>query len=330
VVINGNNRTLRLQSPGKGSIIRVESGVTLTLRDITLQGNSGNNTPLVTVTGGTLILDSVVIKDNANTSGVTTYGGGASVNGGGTLRMKGRTTVTGNTADNGGGVAVQMGNLFIGEDTTISLNHAHSFGGGIYVGDLNTREVFISSSSIRENIADTAGGGIYATDTVTMNQSSVTGNRAQTGDGGGVYFSASSAKSFTMTQGSIVNNAAGQNGGGVYAGGYGGVIFDMQDVGFASNTAQSDGAGVYLGNSAILAMRDRAKVAQSQKVWRGDSNTRINIIGTLTGSSSDPVANIDGPISSGAQVLTGNTSGNYQKFWYNGQPDKFDSAGKFK
>jgi hypothetical protein len=335
VVINGNNRTLRLQSGSTGSIITVGNGVTLTLRDVTLQGHDTNTAALVTVlSGGTLNLEYVVIKDNTNTA--TSDGGGALVQGGGSLTMKGGT-VTGNKANKGGGVAVQgNGQLNINNNTTISLNVARTSGGGIYAAGPNGNTVIISNTSIRENIAESYyGGGIYAFGTsVTMANSSVTENRSPGSSGGGVYFLAdsSSDRTFTMTGGRILNNTANNMGGGVDVMGSASfkAIFSMGSGEIASNTAHTGrGVGVYLGPNATFTIGPTAKLAQNQTVCIGENSSRINITGTLLYNPAANTESLNSSITNGDQVLLGSISGNYQKFLYKGQTGKFDSTGKF-
>jgi hypothetical protein len=330
VVSNGNGRTLRLQSGSAGSIISVGSGVTLTLREITLEGHGTNTEALVTVlSGGTLILESgAVIRDLINTS---FDGAGGVLVDGGTLTMNGGT-ITGNTGDDGGGVQVEGADgQFTLSGGTISSNQARSSGGGIYLNSAKT--VSISNASIRNNTADFNGGGIYAYDTpVTMGNSSVTDNSSN--QGGGVYFQVqASSKTFTMTGGSISRNDAGDIGGGVYVSSIntGNTImasFNMEDGEIRTNTAQPYfGAGVYLSKCATLGMKGRARVDQNNRVCIGNENSRINITGTLV---YDPAANIEGTISSGDQVLTGNTSSNYEKFRFDGYTNKFTTDGKLK
>jgi hypothetical protein len=337
VVINGTNRTLRLQSGSTGSIISVGNGVTLTLRDITLQGHGTNTAALVKVAaGGTLILEYVAIMNNTNTSTSLPekLGGGVLVEDGGSLTMK-SGTVTGNKAFSGGGVAV-TGNatLSIKENATISLNQASSTGGGIYVSGPNANQVFIGESSIQENTAVSAGGGMYVYGTsVYMAESSVTGNESTGSNGGGVNFEAGTDanRSFSMIGGSILNNTANNLGGGVHIKGSASTTATLSMIGgeIGSNTAApSKGAGVMISVNATFKMGETTKVAQNQMIYIWNTTSKIDIA-TSSSLYYDPAANIEGKVSVGDQVLIGNVSGgnNYKKFLLRGQAGRFDSNG---
>jgi hypothetical protein len=107
VTIDGGGRTITLTGTAiNHPLITVDDGVTLTLRNITLQGMSGNKASLIGVYGGGhLILETgAVITGNTNTVG---NGGGVYVSGG-KFTMNGGT-ISGNkaTGGNGGGVFVR-------------------------------------------------------------------------------------------------------------------------------------------------------------------------------------------------------------------------------
>ena len=101
-----------------GTLFIIPDGVTLTLdENITLQGRSGNNNPLVRVdSGGTLVMNAGArITGNANTSTVVAnLGGGVLVNSGGTFAMRGGE-ISGNSVGDwnaGGGVHVADNGTF--------------------------------------------------------------------------------------------------------------------------------------------------------------------------------------------------------------------------
>ncbi|MDR0411572.1 MAG: InlB B-repeat-containing protein, partial [Treponema sp.] len=122
-------RTVSLSS--SGSLFTMGNGATLTIgNNVTLQGRSSNNAPLVRVNnGGTLTMGSgSKIRGNTISSG---YGGGVYVNSSGTFTMSGGT-ISGNSASNGGGVYVYSSGTFTMSGGTISGNTG-SRGGGVYV-----------------------------------------------------------------------------------------------------------------------------------------------------------------------------------------------------
>jgi hypothetical protein len=351
VVINGNGRVLQLGSVG--SIMTVESGVTLTLRNITLVGRASNNAPLVKVnTGGTLKLESgAVIRDNVS----SVSGGGVLVSGGGTLQMTFGAVIRENTSlTSGGGVSVgttTSGTLIMDGGTitantanidgggvelnnssastsitggTISDNQAGRNGGGIWAEAVNP--LTISNVVIRNNAATGSvstspkgyGGGIYVRNmTVTMTDCFVTGNTAQ-GSGGGMRVDLST---FTMENGTIMNNT------GQYAGGISvlGTFFIMKDGVISSNTATSDSNnnGVYLnkasdGTDSTFRMLESARVDSSNNIFIVVGSAIEVLTNQLT--SAAPVANITSTgMPSGTQILIGSGISQYHtRFKYNG------------
>jgi hypothetical protein len=116
--------TLSLDETSTGSIIRAGANQKVILRDLTLKGNSGNNTQLVYMSGtnGAFVMHSGTITGN--------NGGGVRVGTNVTFDMYGGT-ISNNTAGNGGGVYVNNG-TFTMHNGTISGNTG-SIGGGVCV-----------------------------------------------------------------------------------------------------------------------------------------------------------------------------------------------------
>jgi len=151
--------------------------VTLTNTDII--GNEGFGfygiNAELTITGG-------VISDNQE-SGVFNHTN---------LTMSG-ATVNGNhsTSDGGGLYLVNIISATI-ENSTISGNQAVGNGGGIYfwgLGGGGAGTLSLNNVTVTENIANGNGGGIFnnTTGSLTIDQSHITENIAQTGLGGGIY-----------------------------------------------------------------------------------------------------------------------------------------------
>jgi hypothetical protein len=177
LIIDGNGGTLKLDGLGNGSLLRVESGITVTLRDITLEGleglegYEGNTKSLVEVSGGTLILENAHIKGNRNS---LNGGGGVYISGGGFFTMNGGS-VSGNTATNGGGVYIVTSGSFRMNSGTITSNTADK-GGGVYRqlytddGGINddSKDCVLYGGTITSNTA-AEGDGIYFGGWLTMN-----------------------------------------------------------------------------------------------------------------------------------------------------------------
>ena len=182
---------------GPGSMLTVEAGHTLYLYDIILTGNSANNASLVTVTGGNLIMQNAVIRDN-----YAVRGGGVSVYNG-TFTMNNSAVIHGNT-------------------TTVS-SHSGS-GGGVFLSSstltMNSGAVIHSNQALPLTISpSTYGGGVHAVNSiVNMKGSSLIGGTAGQGNSsglaGGVFLHASQLNMYNDA--AIIGNQTSYKGGGVY------------------------------------------------------------------------------------------------------------------
>jgi hypothetical protein len=299
VRIDGRGRNIQLGgTPSGNAVITVKSGVTLYLRNITLTGltdpaglsGPGNNTaPLITVDGGTLILeDAAVVQGNTNTSRIPTAESNAANNAGGigvksgTLRMEGGEVsgntgyhcggvyswsgtfnmkggkISGNTARQGGGVRNGGGfseaiGTFIMEGGEISGNTATFTTTANGAGVRNTlHSIFtMKGGKISGNTSEYDGGGVYNTGRFTMQGGEISRNYAKSGDAGGVF---NWEANFIMEAGEISGNTASKNGGGVYncSGSVEPAEFTMQGGKISGNTAYENGGGVYISRSNII------------------------------------------------------------------------------
>jgi hypothetical protein len=204
---NGSKLTITLKGTGKlsfhnqsnsGNLIRIGANQTLIIdsEDLTLEGRQNNNDSLVYVeTGGKLELKNGTITGNT-ASGGDSRGGGVYV--AGTFTMSGGeisgNTVTGDRANStyfGGGVYVA--GTFTMEDGKISGNTSKNTGtrggdggGGVYVAGTFS----MSGGEISDNTATYSGGGVRVAGTFTMEDGKISGNTATSSDtsrGGGVY-----------------------------------------------------------------------------------------------------------------------------------------------
>ncbi|MGI6072385.1 MAG: Cna B-type domain-containing protein [Lachnospiraceae bacterium] len=224
-----------------GPLVSVTSGGSLTLSDLTMNGNSGqlnpllinNNSsystayaanfakaPLIVVnSGGSLtVTDGTVLEYNSNKPN-TDANGAFQENGyiglGGAVYCKGTMTMTGGLiqhceAQSGGGIYVENGSF-------------HLSGGTI---DHNYARNILAYSSTAATYRKNAGGGVYIGNnsdmimsggTVSNNQSSREGGGISLGwlnraPGGAIY---SYTTSFTMTGGTFTGNKALSTGGGL-------------------------------------------------------------------------------------------------------------------
>jgi hypothetical protein len=162
------------------------TGLPLITSQITIQGNGakivrskkGPQFRLMAVSAtGNLTLDHVTLS-----GGASTVDGGSAVINYGTLTVS-NSIISGNTAYNGGGIANYNGTATI-TDSTISKNTANQI---IHVGSYNVGGY---------------GGGVFNSGTLTISNSTLTGNKAY--EGGGMYNSGTA----TITNSMISSNSA--------------------------------------------------------------------------------------------------------------------------
>lgn len=222
-------------------LFRVQSGGSLTLQNIILDGNGANhpienqnNRSLINVTGGTLnLLEGSVIQNN----NAYLEGGGIYINRNetypNTLKMNGNAQITGcYSRTSGGGIMLAVGNpqdsFYIGGNVTIEQNHGAN-GGGIlcrsYTQDVSSILSIGDDVQIINNTANSNGGGIYfsgfssggttASALTLFGNVLISGNRAV--NGGGIYFNAANSDDhLTLTENTVITkNTALQNGGGL-------------------------------------------------------------------------------------------------------------------
>jgi hypothetical protein len=168
VVIDGKGREVDLSGNATGPLITVETGVTLTLENITLKGLKSdfdainNDASLIWVKGGgTLILQGdAVIRDNNNVTNGNDSGGGVCVHAGGVLTMEGGK-ISGNGASRGGGVFVHGGGQFTMNGGEISGNRANDGGGVLTWWEAGRFDMY--GGIISNNTAE-RGGGVFVFD----------------------------------------------------------------------------------------------------------------------------------------------------------------------
>ncbi len=225
----------------------IASAGTLTLRDTTLRDNravsSGAtantgfggalyvNGPSTTITGGSL---------RANTASY----GGAVVNAK-PVTLSG-AEVRGNTALVGGGLYATAPSTVT--DSTIAANKATAtYGGGVYAGATLT----LDGTEVSGNSAVAGGGGVYtgAVAATLRRGTTVSGNLAQTG--GGVWTSGT----LTVRDSTISGNNASFQGGGLVVGSSATAdrpVAQVVDSAVTGNTAPVGGGAVTLARGALV------------------------------------------------------------------------------
>lgn len=176
-----------------GNMFTVASGARLTFENIIIDGNKAN-----------IVGDSIV-----KNAGTTTLNAG--------------TIMQNNTAENGGAILLQMGAVLTINGGEI-LNNSAINGGAIH----STGAIINQNGGIiKSNVAQTAGGGVYAQSNTnyTLNSGEIKNNHS-TVNGGGIYLSTST---LSLKSPNITANAAAL-GAGVYTTMNSSVLFDGSSV----------------------------------------------------------------------------------------------------
>ncbi|MBN1920935.1 MAG: tandem-95 repeat protein [Anaerolineae bacterium] len=214
-----------------------DDDVEVTISDITLQAVYNNESGGCIYSEGDLTLERVTVKGCMSGS----YGGGIYARGDLSVIS---CVVTGNQAAEGGGIYYLRGSLrdsLTVVDSTIEQNIAAEAGGGMLV---SSGEGTIEASLIQENYADERGGGLYngIYATLTISDSAVLTNTASTiidsGYGGGIYNGGVITLSNTLVQG----NSSAFEGGGIFGGSGSNTWLDQSQV--RDNTAGFYGGGI--------------------------------------------------------------------------------------
>ena len=273
-----------------------------------IANNTANEGGGVRVSGGTMILEDGLIRDNGAVGrggGVFVFDGQLVMNGGqilsntaeldgggvfvehGGMQMSGGDVKSNTALSGGGGVMVnQPTATFTQTGGLIVANNAES-GGGLGVG---AGQAWLYGGSIRDNTAANYGGGLLVNGRAILDGGSILSNTANYG--GGVYVG--SAAAFTQTGVSyILSNTVMQAGGGIYAEGgttllegghvavnaapYGGGLYLNNGTAILrgtaeihDNTALNNGGGVYvLSASAVFTQSDSSQIAHNRTINAG-------------------------------------------------------------
>jgi hypothetical protein len=274
LTITGPGQSL-LTLTGPYGAIDVGKGAGATITDLTVSGCNGQYDPVQNE--GVLTLRNCAVQDNTlaghfggianegqltlehctvarnHVTGTQSRGGGIYNEGALTVRD---SIITDNSAGRGGGI-YNEGHTRLNVrptivNTAVSGNHASQDGGGIYDnGDLLVDD----SCRVSDNTADRDGGGIYlpfrafASDpdnSLTVCASTVSGNHATSGRGGGIY----ARNGALIHDSTISDNHARGDGGGVFIGFHGsvGVIGSIVEN---NDTLVGGGGGIFANTGTV-------------------------------------------------------------------------------
>ncbi len=226
---------------GNTGLPQVTSAITIDGNGSTIDRNSGTGFRLFALSSaGNLTLNDLTLTDGAMTSDV---GGGGIYNNGGTLTIN-DSTLSGNngTGSQGGGAIHANGGTTTVNDSTFTSNTAASSGGGggIYANNsatVNVTDSTFTSNQAAGNLGGAIGTGYSGSNGINVLGSTLNNNSANNGGAIGI-----GAGTVTVTNSTISGNTATDGGGGI-SGGNGTVT--LNNVTITGNTANNQGGGVY-------------------------------------------------------------------------------------
>ena len=324
----------------------IKQGGGICLRKVstaTIEGCTIENSTTANEGGGINIYKGSLTLSGCTFTGCEAKDGGAIFASGATVTIT-NCTLAGNTAQkNGGAIYVKKTDDGIASSVTISggtiggtdadgnkVTDMYGFGGGIYVNDgcILTLNEYTDGGGAKHGVriigneAGRAGGVRANNSTVTMENCTISGNKA-TGSsdsgGGGVY---THGGTLTMTSCTLTGNTADTNGGGLNIEKGSAVITNCTVTG---NTAKENGGGVYV--DGTMTMSGSATVTPSvgsdiDKPGKNDvylkSGKTITVNGELnpTGGTAARITPETYSETPQVQVLTGaiQAYNNYTKF----------------
>ncbi|MFN8524581.1 MAG: right-handed parallel beta-helix repeat-containing protein [Chloroflexota bacterium] len=209
---NGSKITGNKASNGSGGGLMINTGLPTVLTDTEISSNQAIKGTSSGAYGGAISGSSngrITLTRVTMTGNQAAYsGGGMNVNGPLTIS---NTTISGNTALDGSGGGINLGTTLTSTivDSTISGNFAklgvNGFANGAGLNTFSTGRVTLTRVTVSNNQADKTGGGVFSSAPLTVSNSSLTGNKALNGAGGGVGLNSDQSTSFTDTV--ISNNS---------------------------------------------------------------------------------------------------------------------------
>lgn len=261
--------TYLLTRPGGGGDAQGDLNITSPVRILgegasstRIDGNgSVLNTRIFYLQSGSLQLTDVTLQNGGSQS--VSAGGGIRADSGSLFLT--RVVMTGNEAFSNGGAIAQFAGLLSLIDTTIDANVVTSRGGGLYAGSDTTIGVTRCTFS---NNQSTLGGAIQSFGTLTMENSTISGNSGSAGTGGIINVGTMTLNNVTITNNTSDEESSGRAGGIASNGG----VLNLRNTLIAGNHNTAGGSP------------DCAGTLTSQGYNLIQSTTGCTIVGTTTGN----------------------------------------------
>ena len=247
----------------------------LTLENITLDGNGVSTSSAIIDNEGTLTITDGATLQGGKGSAVNSWAGTVTVSGG---------SITGNSAENGGAIRATGGNVVI-SGGTIEGNSAEN-GGAVYYDGSGT--VIVSGGSIEENSAENGGAVYVGTGSLAVSGGSMGGNTAS-GLGGAVY----AANATVEIGGGTVSGNTASGGGAVYADA--GLVGVSGGAVISENTASSGNGGAVAVNTAGVNVSGGSITGNTSTAGSGGGIfAKSGAVTVSGGSMTDNTAHVNG------------------------------------
>jgi len=293
---NGDGYRIFNISDGTGALVDVEiSGLTLTGGDIDGFG----------VNGGAILNRENLTVSSSTVSGNEARRGGAILNDYGTLTVT-NSTISGNSANTeGGGItSLGIGSTVNVTNSSISGNSASFYGGGIF--SLDSTLIIITDSIVSDNQAGDDGGGIHSRGTVTVTNSTISGNSANSGKGGGIY--SKDESTLTIVTDSTISDNSANDGGGIYNKNSN---ITITNTTISGNTASTRGGGLQNWNGTVniqfstITDNSAGTSGGGLQALNLFSNPIVNVTSSIISGNTAPTgseSSVDGPTSGGGAI----------------------------
>lgn len=305
VSLEGTNAILKREATFNGYILDVAVGKTLTLTNITVDGNSEEainaSSSLVRASGTLNITDGTILQNNKiGTKTQIKREGGAVYSSGGTINMT-NGTIQNNTANSGGGIMLRNNAKLNMSGGTIINNQAingkstwNDAGAGGGVALYNGGTFNLSGGLIQNNTSEEVGGGISvgtleassANNILNMTGGTIDGNTSNA-TGGGIFIQAAYGTTrisrATITAGNITNNKMLGTGKTNFMFGGGGIYVNGLDASGYKN------GELFLDN--VVVTNNEAKIQGGGYASCPVSNTKIYVGGAIYGNSKSDSTN---------------------------------------
>lgn len=277
---SGKGGPYKLTRQGEKNYINVQTDASLTIDNITLDGNkdgeclfiSNNGVvtigqgatiqnfidtstydgPAIFMTGGTLnILEGAIIKDNSS----NVAGGAIQARNGTTVNISGGTFSNNESIKSDGGFLAAYGELNI-TGGKFENNKAKNTGGAIIVGE--NSKASIENATFENNHAST-GGAINSLNDLTIKNSTFTNNQAKYG--GAIR----STKKLTLEEVNFKNNTANSAGGALYL--QGGAEINNSD--FEENKATINGGALCFNGDKTFSITNSSVIKNKSDLGGG-------------------------------------------------------------